>query len=488
MNFLLGIIAFSFNLHLDPSSSGIKPRVWQERLIQLLRRRLSSCSLSSADLLIYAAPGAGKTIGALLGFKKMKSEGFLSHFIVFCHRNSIVSQWKNAAKMNGLSVEELHLNGKEFELNVNSIDGWIVTYQAARSNLDQILSQIYKCDSKCFLAIADEVHHLGVDADESTGPAWGKAFLSITKAMRLRIGLTGTPFRADNLAFCSAKKSRIEEKGKVIEQIFPDFCIEPRDLIRAGDVRPLEFHFQDGFVEHRRKGDSNKEASFLSKELRESWRARNLRRAICLSGERSIALHVLIRAMRQLNKVRCSHSKAAGLVIAKDIEHAIAITNFLQEQGCAVDLVHSQDSTATERLARFQHSDAKWLVSVDMCSEGFDASRLRVVAYLTTVVTRSRFLQAVTRTVRVSKERSLLEPIPRNSSYVFAPADPLLMQYARSWSVSQPYLIRSIDSESLLEPNRFESFVPALPMESINDQAVQMIRIAVAELPHFLKR
>ena len=70
-----------------------------------------------------------------------------------------------------------------------------------------------------------------------------------------------------------------------------------------------------------------------------------------------------------------------------------------------------------------------------MCAEGFDASRIRVVAYLTTVVTRSRFVQGITRAVRMCGERANLESIPREPSYVFAPADPLLMQYARSWSL-----------------------------------------------------
>ena len=45
-------------------------------------------------------------------------------------------------------------------------------------------------------------------------------------------------------------------------------------------------------------------------------------------------------------------------------------------------------------MERFKAGDSDWLVSIDMCAEGFDAPRLRVVAYLTTVVTRTRFVQA----------------------------------------------------------------------------------------------
>ena len=96
-----------------------------------------------------------------------------------------------------------------------------------------------------------------------------------------------------------------------------------------------------------------------------------------------------------------------------------------------MDLVHSQDPGASDRLNRFERGDADWLVSIDMCAEGFDAPRLRVVAYLTTVATRSRFIQGITRAVRLCSERANLEASPRDPSFVFAPADPLLMQYAQ---------------------------------------------------------
>ena len=70
----------------------------------------------------------------------------------------------------------------------------------------------------------------------------------------------------------------------------------------------------------------------------------------------------------------------------------------------------------------------------------FDAPRLRVIAYLTTVVTKSRFLQGITRAVRMTPELAAQEPTPRHPSFVYAPADPLLMGYARTWSLAEPYV------------------------------------------------
>ena len=437
-------------------------------------------------MLIHAGPGAGKTLGALLAFQAMQAEGSVEHAVVFCHRTSILCQWKEASSRLGVHLELW--NGANSASS--TADGWLVSYQGAGRQQLPLSEDLNRWSSDTLLAIADEAHHLGVDPEEPDGPVWGRTFLELSHRARLRLGLTGTPFRADNLAFCAARRVRVEEAGQFIEQIQPDLSVEPRELINAGDVRPLEFRFQDGWVEHGQEGIPDREVSPLSAEQRESWRARNLRRAIRLSDSSSIAQQLLLRARKKLENVRQRHPRAGGLVIARDIEHARSITRLLEEEGDRVDLVHSQDPEAAERLQGFQTGAADWLVSIDMCAEGFDASRLRVVAYLTTVVTRSRFLQGITRAVRMCGDRAALESVPREPSYVFAPADPLLMQYARSWSLSEPYRIAApapmgIDDDEI-SGGAWRG--PTLPMEAVEDGAEAVIRMQTPQLPTFLQR
>ena len=482
------IASTSFQLGSEAEQPRIRPRLWQQQLIQLLRRRLDPASAKGRDVLVHAGPGAGKTLGALLGFQAMQQQGKLGRFVVFCHRTSILRQWSGAAERLGLRLETWSaepINPKPLQ----TADGWLVTYQAAGRQLEALRNDLEHWGGSDLLAIADEAHHLGVDPDEPDGPMWGRTFLELSQGCRLRLGLTGTPFRADNLAFCAARRVRVEAQGELVEQISPDLCVEPRELIAAGDVRPLEFRFQDGWVEHSREGMPDRDVSPLSAEQRESWRARNLRRAIRLSDSSSIALQLLLRARRQLSKVRQSHPRAGGLVIARDIDHASAIGRLLEEEGDRVDLVHSQDPDAARKLAQFQEGSSDWLVSIDMCAEGFDAPRLRVVAYLTTVVTRSRFVQGITRAVRMGSDRAAIEDVPRDPSYIFAPADPLLMGYARSWSISEPYQIRSeqanTDSD---EPSAGSWRGPSLPLEAVNDGAGAVIRLRTPELPQFLQR
>ncbi|QVV67724.1 DEAD/DEAH box helicase [Synechococcus sp. LA31] len=460
--------------------AGLQPRQWQTQLIQLLRRRLERPG--SHDVLINAGPGAGKTLGALLSFERLEREGRLQHLLVFCHRSSIASQWLGAAERLGLDLREWTTSSSP----QGPQHGLLITYQAAGRNLEALEQQLQQAGWGAWLAIADEVHHLGMDPEEPDATAWGHAFSRLSAGASLRLGLTGTPFRADNLAFCAARRIQVHDGQGWVEQIAPDLSVEPRELIAAGDVRPLEFRFQDGWVDHGRQGElGDSERSPLSQEQRESWRARNLRRAIRLGDSSSIALRLLLNARRRLEAVRREHPGAGGLVIARDIAHARRICGLLEEEGDRVHLVHSQDPEASQRMNTFKAGEADWLVSIDMCAEGFDAPRLRVVAYLTTVVTRTRFVQGITRAVRMDGERTATEPVPRQPSYVFAPADPLLMQYARTWSLSEPYVLRPKTNEA--EPESSGAMRGAsLPLQAVEDGAGAVIRMRGPELPNFL--
>jgi superfamily II DNA or RNA helicase len=466
------------------ASTSLRPRDWQRQLIQLLRARLPSAAGGSADVLVHAGPGAGKTLGALLAVQQLQAEGRLGGFVVFCHRSSIAGQWRAAAARLGLDLREWPDRGEQPRGHA----GLLLSYQTASRQLERLRQEFDGLGAgQGWLAIADEVHHLGLDPEEPEATAWGHAFTLLCAGARLRLGLSGTPFRADNLAFCAARRLRVEVRGVVHERIVPDLCVEPRRLIVAGDVRPLEFRFQDGWVDHGRDPLApERERSPLSTEQREGWRARNLRRAVRLGDRGGIALRVLLEARRRLERVRERHPQAGGLVIARDVAHAHRIAALLQEEGDAVLLAHSGDAEAGRRLADFRGGEADWLVSVDMCAEGFDAPRIRVVAYLSTKVTRSRFLQAITRAVRLDETRIPLEPVPRFPSTIVAPADPLLIAHARSWSLSEPYLVRPRGTEE--PPQGAGGSHASLPLRALADDAGDLIRLSGPELPPFLRR
>ncbi|MEB3199461.1 MAG: DEAD/DEAH box helicase family protein [Synechococcaceae cyanobacterium] len=474
------------------AGSTLRPRAWQSQLLQLLRVRLLEENLRGTDVLVHAGPGAGKTLGALLAYERLRREGRLDRLVVFCHRTSIASQWQQAATRLGLTLQEW-----SGAWPPEADEAVVISYQAAARQLPRLQQQLTDdaggMGGRRWMAIADEVHHLGLDPDEPEASAWGHAFSSFTAAARLRLGLSGTPFRADNLAFCAARRIQGHEDGEPVERIVPDLTVQPRQLIVAGDVRPLEFRFQDGWVQHGEQGDGGNpgelETSPLSAESRESWRARNLRRAIRIGDPGGIAMRLLLQARRRLESVRREHASAGGIVIARDIHHARSIAALLREQGDGVRCVHSQDPEAADHLSAFRAGEGDWLVSIDMCAEGFDAPRLRVVAYLTTVVTRCRFLQAITRAVRIDAERAAVEPIPRQPSFIYAPADPLLMGYARHWSLSPPYVIRGSGAPDAAAVAAGAGGWPHRPpLQAVADGAGRMLEVSGPELPRFLRR
>lgn len=75
--------------------------------------------------------------------------------------------------------------------------------------------------------------------------------------------------------------------------------------------------------------------------------------------------------------------------------------------------------------------------------------------------------------------------MPRHPSYVFAPADPLLMQYARTWSLSEPYVLRPRNVESEAEPSGAGRSAQ-LPLQAVEDGAGAVIRMRGPQLPDFL--
>lgn len=65
----MGSISFAISRPHGSVAVGIRPRGWQQRLLELLRRRLLTAAPGHCtDVLIHAGPGAGKTLGSLHAF------------------------------------------------------------------------------------------------------------------------------------------------------------------------------------------------------------------------------------------------------------------------------------------------------------------------------------------------------------------------------------------------------------------------------------
>ena len=132
-----------------------------------------------------------------------------------------------------------------------------------------------------------------------------------------------------------------------------------------------------------------------------------------------------------LRKARAVIPDAAGLLLCDDRTHARASAALLRTiAGEKPVVVVSDEPGAHVRIERFARGDAgaaRWLVAVNMVSEGVDVPRLAVAAYATVKRTDLFFRQAVGRVVRRRPE----DPDDLVAT-VFLPADPALTGMCRA--------------------------------------------------------
>lgn len=71
---------------------------------------------------------------------------------------------------------------------------------------------------------------------------------------------------------------------------------------------------------------------------------------------------------------------------------------------------------------------------------------------------------------------------------VYAPADPLLIGYARGWSLSEPYLLRARPPCGDTQTGPAAGGNPRLPLQAIDERVGELLRVRGPQLPSFLPR
>jgi superfamily II DNA or RNA helicase len=358
-------------------------------------------SWSDGPFLVAAAPGAGKTRPALEHARELLKTGAIRRVAVVCPTTPLTRQWARAAAR--LGVDLVPDSG---ELRPpRDFDGVAVTYARVASVAERWAGQ---CGGAT-LVIADEAHHLGEEL------AWGEGFARAFGATTRWLLLSGTPFRSDQ---CPIPGVRYEDGVAA-----PDVSYAYADAVRDGICRPVTFVPYDGVLQWR-SGEELVESSFADAiTAREA--GRRYRTAISLELADGLP-RILAAAHERLEQVRAGgHRDAGGLVVAADGEHARAVAKALRAiTGRPASVVLHTEARAAEKLQAFTRSSERWLVAVNMVSEGVDIPRLRVGVYATAAKTPLVFRQIVGRFVRTIPGRAL------EHSWLFLPADPVLRAHA----------------------------------------------------------
>ena len=186
----------------------------------------------------------------------------------------------------------------------------------------------------------------------------------------------------------------------------PDVSYSYADAVRDGICRPVTFVPYDGVLQWR-SGEELVESSF-DDALTAREAGRRYRTAISLELADGLP-RILAAAHERLEQVRADgHRDAGGLVVAADGEHARAVAKALRAiTGRAPTVVLHTEARAAEKLQAFTRSSERWIVAVNMVSEGVDIPRLRVGVYATAAKTPLIFRQIVGRFVRTIPGRAL---------------------------------------------------------------------------------
>jgi superfamily II DNA or RNA helicase len=393
---------------------------------------------SEGPFLISAAPGAGKTRPALEHARALLRAGAVRRVAVVCPTTPLTRQWARAAARLGL-----HLVPDAGELRPpRDFDGVAVTYARVASVAERWAGQ---CGGAT-LVIADEAHHLGEEL------AWGEGFSRAFGSAGRWLLLSGTPFRSDQ---CPIPGVRYEDGVAV-----PDVSYTYADAVRDAICRPVTFVPYDGALQWR-SGDELVESSFAD-ALTGREASRRYRTAISVELADGLP-RILAAAHDRLEHTRAAgHRDAGGLVVTADGEHARAVAKVLRElTGRTPTVVLHTEARAAEKLQAFTRSSERWIVAVNMVSEGVDIPRLRVGVYATAAKTPLIFRQIVGRFVRTIAGR------PHEPSWLFLPADPVLRAHATEVERELRHVLRppaetpdELEEREPTERGEVEAFVP----------------------------
>lgn len=377
------------------------------------------------DFLLVATPGAGKTLAACSAARVLDAE----QVIVVTPTVALRAQWADAADQVGLHLDPRWRNAEGAWHP--EVDGVVVTYSQVASAADLFAHHLQRPT----FVVLDEVHHAG---DHAT---WGAALRAAFEGAQRRLALSGTPFRSDARAIPFV---RYDEDRRCA----PDHVYGYGEAVTDAVCRPLVFRLLDATL--RWRANEQQTIAAFADELEPHDDARRLRTAIDPSTP--LLPQMLRDADALLQKARAVIPDAAGLVLCDDRAHARAVAALLRTiTGEKPTTVLSDEAGAHARIERFARAGAdaaRWLVAVNMVSEGVDVPRLLIAAYATVKRTDLFFRQAVGRIVR----RRAHDPSDTLAT-VFMPADPTLKELAERVEVElRQQVAEDIDAAFEVEP------------------------------------
>lgn len=378
------------------------PRTWQKEALS----KVTAIWNEDPDkkVLVAAGTGSGKTVfggfSSQVGFQEFNVDLVMS----VSPSVNIKMGWRDMFERMGTKAHAKATNESmrlRLDLGKNPVEDLraiCITYAQLAKDYE-LFYEI--CRRKNVLLIADEVHH--ADDQES----FGRALAYIADAAKLKLALSGTPFRSNGgaLAMCESKVE-VDETGKPVRRVVPDYAFSYGDAIYQNACRPVEFVkvFGKSTTLYKNLNTGNVWQKVI--DLANASKSDTL--GHILNPEDSFVKRMIEEALCALTDIKYTDKRAGMLVVAKDIDHGKRIAQRVQEicqanpnwSKYSLVEVYSDSPGVHDRIKALQNDRTDIVITVRMLSEGVDVKRLRVGLYASDYRTRMFFTQFVGRFVR----------------------------------------------------------------------------------------
>ena len=458
------------------------PRNWQVEFLEKFTNMTNElCANPERGFLLYATPGAGKTVAMLAASNWLHKAGLIEWTVIVVPSAPLCSQVAQEAK-------------KLFGIDLRSgSDGADSQFHGEVVTIQSLAHRVYPKDhpkagqpddrpierrGRNVLLVVDEFHH------PSSKNSWGQDIANTLGGCKFKLFCTGTPFRTDRAELRFVNYSVLPD-GEM--ELLPDYSYNygraladsTFETTKEGKtvttpshrriVRTAKFHLYDAendneLIEFGYKGEKYRHR--LSDHLPSIYDAdcdedaakglstqvkalRSLRFDAATEPQFNLARRMIRDAVAQLDRIRHTHGHAGGLIVCKRRKHADDVANYMRKElGIDPEVIYegSDGGTTPTQIKNFRDhaSPKKWIVAVQQVSEGVDIKRLRVCVWLTNKKSHLLFLQILGRIIRwehTTVGERLITPELDQLAHMFMPAqgsdtldkdDPIeLVKYAK---------------------------------------------------------
>ena len=406
----------SMNTNRKKSAFNFQPRNWQSEFFEDWSNREPG-----KPFMLIAIPGGGKTMAALEVARQWMAIGADRRTVVVVPTDGLRTQWRDEAIKFGIELQTKEF-GTSFKVG---FQGGVTTYHTV-ANQSLVFRKL--CSVAPTLVIFDEIHHCGDDSH------FGKGIKEAFELSAEKLPMSGTPWKTDGTPIPFL---RYNGGGYVMA----NHHYEYPDALNDTVVRYLVFDHAKGEIQNDLTGDKQQ----LDGSVSDTEAASRLKRLLDPNGD--YVRQQIKDAHRKLLECRRTIPDAAALAACIDQGHALKVAQVIREvTGTHPSIIVSDSEVENDNISHFRDSSKEWLVCVRKVSEGTDIKRLQVLCYLTTPTTEIFFRQLIG---RVSRVRGEDDP----EGYVFLPADPRLIEFARNITNAQ---VQAIHEQAEREARELE--------------------------------